>query len=185
MNPAPEKNLYKGGVAGVRGTWRPAVVMRKILMISPEKCTGCRTCELACSFVKTEVFNPKVSRITVFAFDEAAVSVPMTCMQCDTPYCMKVCPTSAISKTEDGVVKVNGEKCIGCKLCIAACPLGNITLSTVEGKIVKCDLCGGEPKCVEFCPTGAIEFKEVSPNVLERKKAIARKFKELLGEAKE
>ncbi|MGB9812736.1 MAG: 4Fe-4S dicluster domain-containing protein [Thermovenabulum sp.] len=159
--------------------------MKRVLMLSPEKCIGCRTCELVCSFSKIRAFNPKCSRVSVFSFDEAAVSVPMMCMQCEEPSCMKVCPTSAITRNQDGTVIINHQKCIGCKLCIAACPLGNITFSTAEGKIVKCDLCGGEPKCADYCPTGAIEFKEASPNVISRKKAIAGKFKELLGEVNE
>ncbi|TYP47449.1 4Fe-4S dicluster domain-containing protein [Thermosediminibacter litoriperuensis] len=154
-------------------------------MLSPEKCIGCRTCEVVCSFGKIRAFNPKISRVSVFSFDEAAVSVPMMCMQCEEPLCMKVCPTSAITRTGDGVVAVDRDECIGCKLCISACPLGNITYSSVEGGIAKCDLCGGEPKCAEFCPSGAIEFKEPSPNVIAKKKAIASKFKELFGEVNE
>lgn len=98
---------------------------------------------------------------------------------------MKVCPTSAIYRVEDGTVSVDAKKCIGCKLCISACPLGNITFSPVEKKVVKCDLCGGEPKCAKLCPSGAIEFRESTPNTLSRKKIIARKFKELFGEVNE
>ncbi|KXG76635.1 Anaerobic dimethyl sulfoxide reductase chain B [Fervidicola ferrireducens] len=160
-------------------------VMNKVLLLSPEKCIGCRTCEIVCSFSKIRAFNPRISRVSVFSFEEMAISVPMMCMQCEEPYCMKVCPTSAITRTEEGVVAFDEKKCIGCKLCISACPLGNISFSHVEGKIAKCDLCGGEPKCAEFCPSGAIEFKEPVPSAIERKKAIAEKFKELFGEGNE
>lgn len=159
--------------------------MGRILMLSPEKCLGCRTCELACSFDKIRAFNPKISRVSVLSYDEAAISVPIMCMQCEDPSCMKVCPTSAIYRVEDGTVSVDAKKCIGCKLCISACPLGNITFSPVEKKVVKCDLCGGEPKCAKLCPSGAIEFRESTPNTLSRKKIIARKFKELFGEVNE
>lgn len=98
---------------------------------------------------------------------------------------MKVCPTSAISKAEDGSVMIDDKKCIGCKLCVSACPLGNITFSAVEKRVVKCDLCGGEPKCAKFCPSGAIEFKEAVPSAIGRKKVIAEKFKDLFGEVSE
>jgi len=158
--------------------------MGKILVITPEKCTGCRTCELVCSFAKTHEFNPKTSRVSVFSYDEAAISVPMMCMQCEEPSCMAVCPLSAISKTEEGVF-IDDKKCIGCKMCVSACPLGNITFSAVEKKIVKCNLCDGNPQCAEFCPSGAIRFVEATPGNMNRKKAIAGKFKELFGEVDE
>ncbi|MBA1335651.1 MAG: Quad-[4Fe-4S] ferredoxin, HycB/HydN/HyfA family [Firmicutes bacterium] len=157
----------------------------KILMLSPEKCIGCRTCELICSFNKIKAFNPKSSRVSVISYDEAAISIPIMCMQCEEPSCMKVCPTSAIRKTEDGSVAIDEKKCIGCKLCVSACPLGNITFSATEKKIIKCDLCEGEPKCAEFCPSGAIEFKDAVPSTISRKKVIAEKFKDLFGEVSE
>jgi carbon-monoxide dehydrogenase iron sulfur subunit len=158
--------------------------VNRILVITPERCIGCRTCELICSFTKIQEFNPKTSRVCVFSYDEAAISVPMMCMQCEEPSCMVVCPLSAISKTEQGVL-IDEKKCIGCKMCVSACPLGNITFSTVERKIVKCNLCDGKPQCAEFCPSGAISFMETTPGNLNRKKAIAGKFKELFGEVEE
>ncbi|HHW91113.1 MAG TPA: 4Fe-4S dicluster domain-containing protein [Firmicutes bacterium] len=159
--------------------------MSKILMLSPEKCIGCRTCEIVCSFNKIKAFNPKNARVSVLMYDEAAISVPMMCMQCEDPSCMKVCPTGAIAKRADGMVAIEEKRCIGCKLCVSACPLGNITFSPTEKKVVKCDLCNGEPKCAEFCPSGAIEFKEAAPSTIRRKKVIAERFKELFGEVSE
>lgn len=151
-------------------------------MISPEKCTGCRTCELACSFNKNNEFNPKNSAVSVITYDEAAISVPMMCMQCEDPSCMKVCPVSAIGTNELGAVVIDDSKCIGCKMCISACPVGNITYSSKEKKLIKCDLCGGNPSCAEFCPSGAIQFKEGNSIYLNKKRKIAEKFKELFGE---
>lgn len=151
-------------------------------MIAPEKCIGCRTCEQICSFTKTNAFNPKNAAVSVFFYDEAAIAVPMMCMQCEDPSCMKVCPVGAISKNEVGAVVINEEKCIGCKMCISACPIGNINYNTMERKLIKCDLCGGDPKCAEFCPSGAIEFKEGTAVNLNKKNKIAEKFKEVFGE---
>jgi len=154
-------------------------------MISPGKCIGCRTCELICSFKKNEEFNPRNAAVSVFAYEEAALSVPLMCMQCEEPSCMKVCPMSAIYKSEDGRVLIDGSKCIGCKMCVSACPVGNISYNTKQKKIVKCDLCGGEPKCVEFCPSGAITYVEATSANLDKKKKMAEKFKELFEEVNE
>ena len=79
-------------------------------MLAPEKCIGCRTCEIVCSFNKIKAFNPKTARISVLMYDEAAISVPMMCLQCDDPACMKVCPTGAITKGEDGTVTIEEKK---------------------------------------------------------------------------
>jgi len=156
--------------------------LSKILMIAPEKCIGCRTCEIICSFNRTEEFNPQSAAVSVTSYDEAAVSVPMMCMQCEDPSCMKVCPVGAIYRADTGAVIIDDKKCIGCKMCVSACPLGNITYSSKQKKLIKCNLCGGEPKCAEFCPSGAIQFKEATPTNLNKKQRIAEKFKELFGE---
>jgi anaerobic carbon-monoxide dehydrogenase iron sulfur subunit len=159
--------------------------MSKILMISPEKCIGCRSCELICTFNKTGHFNPKQSAVSVMTYEEAAISVPVMCMQCEDPSCKRVCPTVALSRNEIGAVVFNENKCIVCKMCISACPLGNITFDSKQRKVVKCDLCGGEAKCAQFCPSGAIQYKEGTSANLNRKKLIGEKFKDLLGEVNE
>lgn len=155
--------------------------LSKILMISPEKCLGCRSCELACSFNRTKDFNPRQAAVSVITYEEAGISVPVMCMQCEDPACMKVCPVGAISRDENGAVVSDPKKCIVCKMCISACPLGNISFNPVTRKIVKCNLCGGDPQCAKFCPYGAIEYKEGTEANLGRKKVIADKFKELFG----
>lgn len=155
--------------------------MTKQLVIKPEKCVGCRTCELMCSFGHTEQFNPQLSAVSVIAYDEAAVAVPVTCLQCEEASCLKVCPVKAISRGEDGVVSVSAGKCIVCKMCTHACPLGNISFSPITRRVFKCDLCGGEPKCAQFCPSGAILYMEPEDDV-DRKKAVAERFKEVFGE---
>lgn len=150
-------------------------------MISPDKCISCRTCEIICSFTKDKEFNPKNSAVSVLNYEEALISVPIMCMHCEDAACAKVCPVGAIKRVDNAVV-VDHEKCIGCKMCISACPLGNIIFNSKQKKIVKCDLCGGDPQCAKFCPSGAIEYKEATPNNLNRKKIIAEKFKELFEE---
>jgi len=147
--------------------------MSKILMISPKKCNNCKTCEAVC-------FN---SAVNVITFEEAAISVPIMCMQCEDAACMKVCPNGAIYRDEYGAVVVDPKKCIGCKLCISACPMGNIEYSSSLKKIMKCDLCGSDPLCAKYCPTRAIDYVDGTLSNIDKKRIIASKFKELFEEA--
>ncbi|HHY05283.1 MAG TPA: 4Fe-4S binding protein, partial [Thermoanaerobacterales bacterium] len=91
----------------------------------------------------------------------------------------------AITKTKDGNVVIDEQKCIGCKMCVSACPLGNINFSPTERKIVKCNLCDGEPMCAQFCPSGAIQYVDATDKSVNRKKVVAEKFKELFGEVED
>lgn len=159
--------------------------MAKILTLAPEKCTGCRTCELACSFQHEQEFRPSSSRVSVFTWESVGISVPMMCLQCDSAACMKVCPVGAISKSETGAMVINQSRCIQCKMCITACPFGNTTYDQVSCKIMKCDLCDGDPACARFCPSGAITYQEPVDATMSKKKAYASKFKQLFQEVTE
>lgn len=155
--------------------------MKKMLVVKPDKCASCRTCELMCSFGRTGTFNPRLAAVTVMDYEAALTSVPVMCMQCDEASCLKVCPVGAISLDEKGVVAINPDKCIVCKMCVSACPLGNISYSPSAKKVFKCNLCDGDPKCVKFCSPGAIKFVDPieSPD---RKKAVAERLKDVFGE---
>tara|TARA_Y100001934_G_C11917487_1_gene569624 strand:+ start:188 stop:604 length:417 start_codon:yes stop_codon:yes gene_type:complete len=136
--------------------------MTMALDINAELCTGCLQCELACSFEHTGSFNPAVSRIKVFDFEHGRHTVPYTCTQCTEAWCMKICPTGAISiNPQLGSKEIIHSSCVGCKACTLACPYGTIEFNPLSEKVEKCDLCSGAPKCVEACPTHAINYNEV------------------------
>ena len=126
------------------------------------KCTGCRVCEAICSFVKEGEFNPVKARGKVVRTVERSIlhKVRVTCLQCEEPNCMAVCPSGAINVNDRGVKIVNEEKCIGCRMCEMACPVGAIAVNSEKGVSLKCDLCDGleEPQCVKYCYTEALKY---------------------------
>ena len=106
--------------------------------------------------------------------------LPIACQHCENPACERVCPTGATYKDDKGRVEINYDKCIGCRMCMAACPY-NVrnfnweepkrdtdagygdadVVERAKGITEKCTLCkertdrGEEPMCVKLCPTKA------------------------------
>lgn len=146
--------------------------------IDSEKCTGCKTCQLACKDYKdlsadvdfrrvyeytggnwqTDIDN--TWRNNVFAY-----YLSISCNHCADPACVRVCPTGAMHKREvDGLVAVNENVCIGCKSCRMACPYDAPQYDERKGHMTKCNGCaerlavGKKPICVESCPLRALDF---------------------------
>ena len=133
----------------------------KILHITPERCTGCLRCELACSQQQTSgLMQPAKSVIRVSPLEAHTSYSPYTCFQCAEAWCMTACPVDAISIADTGAKVVSWERCTGCKLCTIACPYGTIFLDLDAHKAFKCNYCGGDPACARACPTAAIEWIE-------------------------
>lgn len=148
--------------------------MQRSLNIDPGKCTGCRQCEMACSYENEGVFNPSKSRIRVFTFDAEARFVPYTCTQCAEAWCMQACPVDAIKVNAlTGAKEVLNELCVGCKVCTIACPFGTINYNASSGKVMKCDLCQGSPACASACPTQAITYVDAEWTGLDKMRAWA------------
>jgi Fe-S-cluster-containing hydrogenase component 2 len=158
--------------------------MEKVLMIDPDKCTGCRMCEQVCSVSHEGTVNPYRSRIRVLKWEMEGGVLPMVCQQCDDPPCLNVCPMSAISKNEEsGLVAIDYDKCIGCRMCMFACPFGAMGYDWVDRKVIKCDLCDGDPQCVRFCDPGAVSFAEKQRSREDRMKAAAERIRNVLAES--
>jgi Fe-S-cluster-containing hydrogenase component 2 len=138
--------------------------MRRTLISNYDVCTGCRICELTCSFEKEGGFNPRFARLRVELSADGLWNDIVVCAQCENPACLRVCPFDALVRDESaGVVVVKPELCTACGLCARYCHRAIIMLypKTEGGKAYKCDLCGGRVPCVEACPTGALSLVQV------------------------
>ena len=107
--------------------------------------------------LKDTDINPRI-RIE----EKDGVSFAVSCRHCTEPICVKSCISGSLS-VEDGVVRIDRNKCVGCYTCVLVCPFGAVTPSK-DGVMQKCELCientGGRPACVEGCPNKAIVFEE-------------------------
>jgi len=156
--------------------------MEKLLLFYPSKCTGCKTCEMACSLSQTGVCNPASSRRRTVSFDEEILDVPMQCQQCEDPACKNICPANAISVDAETNAKIiDDKKCIGCKMCMIACPFGAASVDPLTRKVVKCNLCLGDPACSKFCPTGAIEFAPADAYSLTRQREAIKQISKMVS----
>ncbi len=130
----------------------------KVLRITPQRCTGCMRCEIACSYEQSGVFQPAKSVIRISPFEAHTSYAPYTCTQCDEAWCMVACPVNAITISPVGAKVILNDLCVGCKLCTIACPYGTMFYDPDTAKATKCNLCGGAPSCATACPTQAIEY---------------------------
>jgi len=159
--------------------------MAKMLMIYPDRCTGCHNCELACSFFHDGEFRLPASRIRVHSWEMEGISVPTTCAQCEDAPCVPVCPTGAMhAEAERSRVGWDEARCIGCRMCTLACPFGAVTYETSRNRILKCDLCDGAPECVAFCPVDALEFLDEPDAGRSRQKSVAAELKKTYAEVR-
>lgn len=163
------------------------------LVIDLDTCVGCHACAVACKEWNTggtagplTDFGPYgaspdgvwFNRVHAFEAGDGpagrTVHFPRSCLHCEKPDCVTVCPTGASYKrAEDGIVLVDDAKCIGCQLCAWACPYGAREMDPVEQVMKKCTLCVDRiynqnlaeqdrvPACVRACPVGARHFGDL------------------------
>ncbi len=167
------------------------------LVIDLDICVGCQACAVNCKEWNTgghmapltdqDPYGPAPNGVwfnRVHSYEargacgSQTVHFPRSCLHCQDAACVTVCPTGAsFKREEDGIVLVNEDKCIGCKLCSWACPYGAREFDEVEGVMKKCTLCVDRiynenldpedrvPACVSTCPAGARHFGDLGdPN---------------------
>ncbi len=165
--------------------------------INLDRCIGCHTCANACKMqnnvpdgmlwnrVLTEGCDVIVGAVCTYP-DLSRTYVPLACQHCENPACMKVCPTGATYKDDAGRVEIEYDRCIGCRMCMAACPFNARVFNwedpqrdggfnwgdarvpvRTRGVMEKCTLCrertdeGEAPMCVVCCPTHARVFGDL------------------------
>lgn len=165
--------------------------------VNLRRCIGCNTCALACKMQNNVPDGMLWNRVLTEGcdrFDSAEgvyprltrTYLPLACQHCENPACERVCPTGATYKDDKGRVEIDYDKCIGCRMCMAACPYNARTFNWNEpvratgasygdarvpergrGVMEKCTLCkertdeGDEPMCVRCCPADARVFGDL------------------------
>lgn len=151
--------LKNGDISVLIPTDEYTAAVPKILSVEPQKCNGCKLCEIACSLFHNGETDPALSRIRIIEWDMKGVFLPVLCQHCADAPCRKACPKDAISWLDDwGRVAIDYNRCVSCRMCAAACPYGAIRFDNSREIIFKCDLCDGRPQCVDFCEPGALTF---------------------------
>jgi len=169
--------------------WGSSTELRNLKVVSKyidtSTCIGCKACEVACQEwndlhvlptqqVGTYQTMPSLDAnywnlIQFREMDAKGIFSWLMrkdgCMHCGDPGCLKACPApGAIVQYQNGIVDVNPEACIGCKMCETGCPFDVPRYSATTDKMAKCTLCvdrvqvGLEPACVKSCPTGCLHF---------------------------
>ena len=166
------------------------------LVIDLDICVGCHACAVNCKEWNTGGHSAPLTDFEPLGKDPSGVwfnrvhayeivpekpteqgrtvYFPKSCMHCEDAPCVTVCPTGASYKREeDGIVLVNADICIGCKLCSWACPYGAREYDEDAGVMKKCTLCIDRiynekipeqqrlPACVSTCPAGARHFGDL------------------------
>jgi Fe-S-cluster-containing dehydrogenase component len=165
------------------------------LVIDLDICVGCHACAVNCKEWNDGGYHAPLTderpydadpqgvwfnRIHAFEVKEDSddqarvVHFPRSCLHCEDAPCVTVCPTGASYKRgSDGIVLVEEDRCIGCKLCSWACPYGAREYDGTEGVMKKCTLCidriyneameevARVPACVSTCPATARHFGDL------------------------
>jgi Fe-S-cluster-containing dehydrogenase component len=176
------------------------------MLYDATKCVGCKACMSVCKQVNgdsgslsyeqakfdsdalwdapSDLSGNTRTLIKLFKESDKKWSyVKYSCMHCQKPSCVSVCPVSAMTRDKvTGVVDYNKNACIGCRYCQVACAF-NIPKFQWEKaipQIVKCDMCKstnlakkGITACAETCPVGAITFGKRKDLLAEAKKRLA------------
>jgi molybdopterin-containing oxidoreductase family iron-sulfur binding subunit len=170
------------------------------MIIDLRFCDGCQgqdtppRCTTAC--IEGHLAPEPMEWIEVFEQELAGGGtqfIPTPCLQCQNPPCVNVCPVGATFSTPEGIVLIDQERCIGCRICMAACPYdrrffnwadppippealladysADHQVPATKGTVMKCDMCpdlaraGTLPFCIQGCPNNAIYYGDLEEDI--------------------
>ena len=196
-------------------------------VIDTKGCIGCNTCVVACKMennVPEGIFWNRVTTVGGENLETPSGTYPedgevptlkmdfytVACQHCENPACVKVCPVGATYKDpETGVVRQDFDRCIGCRMCMAACPYTGVRSFIWEEPkyvidwhfgdddapmhqkhtVAKCTFCyqriskGATPACMTVCAAQARHWGDLDDPDSEVSRLIATKpWKQLLPE---
>ncbi len=163
-----------------------------VMVIDLSRCKNLKKCQSACNHMHH--VHSDQNWIKIYPMQDSEKTAPYwqptTCMHCDEPPCVKVCPVDATFKRQDGLVLIDSDRCIGCRFCMAACPYSTrvfnwgdpgvpeelaqkdynaeTSIPQKKGTVGKCDFCpdmtrmGMLPHCVSACPNGVFFFGDMN-----------------------
>lgn len=164
-----------------------------VMVIDLGRCKNLKKCQDACNHMHH--VHSGLNWLKIYPMEEnehtAPYWQPTTCMHCDEPPCVKVCPVDATFKRQDGIVLIDSDRCIGCRFCMAACPYSirvfnwekpdtipeelctqdyscETSVPQKKGTVGKCDFCPDMirknelPHCVTACPNGVFFFGDLN-----------------------
>ena len=160
------------------------------MVIDTKRCVGCNACSVNCKITNNLPETNWWTRVLTEGGDE-------------------VCPVGATYKDpETGVVRQDYDKCIGCRMCMAACPytgvrsfnweepkypvdhaVGDADVPKHQKHVVeKCTFCYQRlareevPACMELCPARARHFGDFDDPDSEVSKLVKeRSYEQLLA----
>ena len=145
---------------------------RYVLVIDSRKCIDCKACVVACRAENNVPLPYSRNWIDEERRGEwpqlLAAFEPEQCQHCESPACVRVCPTGASYQRPDGIVAIRESECVGCRYCILACPYDARFFREAKGVVEKCDFCaqrvdrGELPACVETCPSKVRAFGDIN-----------------------
>jgi dimethyl sulfoxide reductase iron-sulfur subunit len=119
--------------------------------------------------------------------------IPTPCQQCQNSPCTNVCPVGATFQTPEGIVLIDQQRCIGCRICMEACPYDRRFFNwgnppqppeaifrdydpehqsvAFKGTVMKCDFCpdmaraGRLPYCLQACPNHALYYGDLEEDL--------------------
>ncbi len=170
------------------------------MIIDLRRCDGCQSiglppqCTVAC--IEGHFTPEPMQWIEVYEHElsgDGTRFVPTPCQQCQNPPCVNVCPVGATFSAPEGPVLIDQDRCIGCRICMAACPYDRrffnwgeppvppeallaeydleLQIPARKGTVMKCDFCpdmvrsGTLPYCIQACPHRAIYYGDLEEDL--------------------